>query len=68
MDERVDLVTFSGHKFHAPRGVGFLYKKAGRKLAPLLSGGGQEKNLRSSTENLPAIAAMAKSLAFVAGK
>ncbi len=49
-------------KFHAPRGVGFLYKKAGRKLAPLLSGGGQEKNLRSSTENLPAIAAMAKAL------
>ena len=62
MDERVDLVTLSGHKFHAPRGVGFLYKKAGRKLAPLLSGGGQEKNLRSSTENLPAIAAMAKAL------
>ncbi len=62
MDERVDLVTFSGHKFHAPRGVGFLYKKAGRKLAPLLSGGGQEKNLRSSTENLPAIVAMAKAL------
>lgn len=62
MDERVDLVTFSGHKFRAPRGVGFLYKKSGRKLAPLLSGGGQEKNLRSSTENLPAIAAMAKAL------
>lgn len=62
MDERVDLVTFSGHKFHAPRGVGFLYKRSGRKLAPLLSGGGQEKNLRSSTENLPAIAAMAKAL------
>lgn len=62
MDERVDLVTFSGHKFHAPRGVGFLYKKSGRKLAPLLSGGGQEKNLRSSTENLPTIAAMAKAL------
>lgn len=62
MDERVDLVTFSGHKLHAPRGVGFLYKKAGRKLAPLLSGGGQEKNLRSSTENLPAIAAMAKAV------
>ena len=62
MDERVDLVTFSGHKFHAPRGVGFLYKKSGRTLAPLLSGGGQEKNLRSSTENLPAIAAMAKAL------
>lgn len=61
-NERVDLVTFSGHKFHAPRGVGFLYKKSDRKLAPLLSGGGQEQNLRSSTENLPAIASMAKAV------
>lgn len=62
MNERVDLVTLSGHKFHAPRGVGVLYKKRGRKLAPLITGGGQEKNLRSSTENLPAIVAMAKAL------
>lgn len=62
MNERVDLLTLSGHKFHAPRGVGVLYKKRGRKIAPLITGGGQEKNLRSSTENLPAIAAMAKAL------
>ncbi|KRL04193.1 cysteine desulfurase family protein [Liquorilactobacillus oeni] len=62
MDERVDFVTFSGHKFHAPRGIGFMYKKRGRKLAPLMSGGGQEKNMRSGTENLPAIAGMAKAL------
>lgn len=62
MNERVDFVTFSGHKFHAPRGIGFMFKRRGRKLAPLMSGGGQEKNLRSGTENLPAIAAMAKSL------
>ncbi|KRL97983.1 cysteine desulfurase family protein [Liquorilactobacillus satsumensis] len=62
MNERVDFVTFSGHKFHAPRGIGFMYKRRGRKLAPLMSGGGQEKNLRSGTENLPAIAAMAKAL------
>lgn len=61
-NDRVDFVTFSGHKFHAPRGMGFIYKKQGRKIAPLLSGGGQERNLRSGTENLPAIAAMAKAL------
>lgn len=62
MNDRVDFVTFSGHKFHAPRGIGFMYKRRGRKLAPLMSGGGQEKNLRSGTENLPAVAAMARSL------
>ncbi|KRN06164.1 cysteine desulfurase [Liquorilactobacillus sucicola DSM 21376 = JCM 15457] len=62
MNKRVDFVTFSGHKFHAPRGIGFMFKRHGRKLAPLMSGGGQEKNLRSGTENLPAIAAMAKAL------
>lgn len=62
MNDRVDFVTFSGHKFHAPRGVGFIYAREGRRIAPLLTGGGQEKNLRSSTENLPAIAGMAKAL------
>lgn len=59
---RIDLMTFSGHKFHAPRGIGFMYKKRGRMIAPLLAGGGQEKNLRSGTENVPAIAAMAKAM------
>lgn len=62
MNERVDFVTFSGHKFHAPRGIGIMYKRRGRKIASLMSGGGQEKDLRSGTENLPAIAAMAKAL------
>lgn len=62
MNDRVDFVTFSGHKFHAPRGVGFIYAREGRRIAPLLTGGGQEKNLRSGTENLPAIAGMAKAL------
>lgn len=62
MNDRVDYVTFSGHKFHAPRGIGFIYARRGRKIAPLLTGGGQERNLRSGTENLPAIAAMAKAL------
>lgn len=61
-NDRVDFVTFSGHKFHAPRGIGFMYKRQGRKITPLMAGGGQERNLRSGTENLPAIAAMAKAL------
>lgn len=59
---RVDFATFSAHKFHGPRGVGFMYMKSGRKIQPLLNGGGQENNQRSSTENLPAIAAMAKAV------
>lgn len=62
---RVDFATFSGHKFHAPRGIGFMYMKRGKRIAPLMTGGGQERNLRSGTENLPAIAAMAKALRLV---
>lgn len=61
-NDRVDFVTLSGHKFHGPRGTGILYKKRDRHLAPLLTGGGQEHDLRSGTENVPAIAAMAKAL------
>ena len=61
-NKRLDFLTFSGHKFHAPRGIGFIFKRAGRKLEPLMAGGGQEKNQRSGTENLPAIAGMAKAL------
>ncbi|WP_409022344.1 cysteine desulfurase family protein [Dellaglioa sp. P0083] len=62
MSDRVDFVTFSGHKFHAPRGVGFIYSKRGRHIEPLLTGGGQEHNLRSGTENVPAITSMARAL------
>lgn len=62
LPERVDLATFSSHKFHGLRGVGFLYLKDGKKISPLLSGGGQEKDLRSTTENLAGIAATAKAL------
>ncbi|MCO6542761.1 MAG: cysteine desulfurase [Lactobacillus sp.] len=61
-DERIDFMTFSGHKFHAPRGVGFIYAKNGRRIAPLINGGGQEDNLRSGTENTPAVVAMARAL------
>lgn len=62
---RVDLTSLSAHKFHAPRGIGVLYKKEGKMLTPLHDGGGQEKGLRSGTENLPAIAAMAKAIRLI---
>ncbi|MFD1126326.1 cysteine desulfurase family protein [Lentilactobacillus raoultii] len=67
-NDRVDFVTISGHKFHAPRGIGFIYGRRGRRIAQLMSGGGQEKNQRSGTENLPAIAAMAKALRLLLTK
>ena len=62
LTDRVDFASFSGHKFHAVRGIGFLYMKTGKRLSPLLNGGGQEKGQRSTTENLPAIASMARAL------
>ncbi|GFG42819.1 cysteine desulfurase family protein [Streptococcus canis] len=68
MTNRVDLASFSGHKFHGVRGVGFLYKKAGKRLNPLLTGGGQEQELRSTTENVAGIASMAKALRIVTEK
>lgn len=61
-EDRIDFMTFSGHKFHAPRGTGFIYAKKGRRLAALINGGGQENNWRSGTENTPAIVAMARAL------
>lgn len=68
LTDRVDLASFSGHKFHAVRGVGFLYKKQGKRIAPLLHGGGQEKDLRSTTENVAGIASMAKALRLTTEK
>lgn len=62
LTDRVDFATFSAHKFHGPKGVGFIFWRQGRKLAPLLTGGGQEKNYRSGTENIPAIVSMARAL------
>lgn len=59
---RIDLLSLSAHKFHGPRGVGILYKKFGRKIQALLTGGGQEKGERSTTENLPGIVATTKAL------
>lgn len=59
---RIDFLVLSAHKFRGPKGVGILYHKAGKRLAPLLTGGGQESGARSSTENVPGIAATAKAL------
>lgn len=62
---RIDLLSLSAHKFHGPRGVGIMYKKFGRKIQALLTGGGQEKGERSTTENLPGIVATTKALRMV---
>jgi len=52
----VDMLSISGHKIHGPKGIGALYLKKGTNLIPHMTGGGQEKNMRSGTENTPAIA------------
>ena len=56
----IDLLSFSGHKIHGPKGIGGLFIREGIKLAPLLYGGGQENGLRSGTENVPGIIGLAK--------
>ncbi|MGC6551786.1 cysteine desulfurase family protein [Streptococcus sp. VTCC 12905] len=68
LTDRVDFASFSGHKFHSVRGVGFVYIKAGKKIAPLLTGGGQESDMRSTTENVAGIAATAKALRLTLDK
>lgn len=54
--EDVDLASFSAHKVHGPKGVGALYIKEGINVNPLIFGGGQQKNMRPGTENVPGIA------------
>lgn len=56
----VDLISFSGHKFHGPKGIGGLIIRNGAALQPLLRGGGQQDALRSGTLNIPAIAGISK--------
>ncbi|SDM89423.1 cysteine desulfurase [Paenibacillus sp. yr247] len=58
----VDLCSASAHKFRGPKGVGFLYRRDGVQLKPLIVGGGQEYGVRSGTENVPLIVGMAKAL------
>ena len=54
----IDMISVSGHKIHGPKGIGFLYVREGVKIQPILFGGGQQKNMRSGTENVPGIAGL----------
>ena len=58
----VDLLSVSAHKIHGPKGVGFLYINEKAKVRPIIFGGGQQKGMRSGTENVPGIAGMAKAI------
>ena len=58
----VDMLSLSGHKFHGPKGAGVLFVRRGTPFSPLLMGGGQERERRSGTENVPAIVGMAEAL------
>ncbi len=63
----VDLLTVSGHKIHAPKGVGALYVRKGVNIKPVINGGGQEKGLRSGTEAVPNICGFAAAVETVGG-
>ena len=58
----IDLLSMSGHKFHAPKGVGILYAKTGMPLFNIIEGGAQERGKRAGTENIPGIVALAAAL------
>lgn len=64
----VDLLTISAHKFCAPKGAGALYVRRGVKVESTLHGGGQERGLRSGTENVPGVAAMAEAAVLACGE
>lgn len=61
-DDNIDMLSASAHKFHGPKGVGFLYVKKGVPITNLIEGGAQERGKRAGTENLPGIAAMSVAL------
>ena len=61
-EDHIDMLSASAHKFHGPKGVGFLYARKGIRLSNLIEGGAQERGKRAGTENVPGIAAMATAL------
>ena len=61
----IDFMSVSGHKIHGPKGIGFMYIKENNRLKPLLTGGGQEVDLRSGTENVPGIYGMGEAIRIV---
>lgn len=61
----IDLMSVSGHKLHGPKGSGFLYIKEKTKINPIIAGGGQQNNMRSGTENVPAIAGLGKAVELI---
>ena len=61
----VDMLSVSGHKIHGPKGVGFLYIRDDAKVSPIIYGGGQQKGMRSGTENVPGIAGLAKAAEII---
>lgn len=58
----VDFITCAAHKFHGPKGVGFLYMRSGSGIKPMILGGSQERNMRAGTENIAGIAGLAKAM------
>ena len=66
--DNIDMLSSSAHKFHGPKGTGFLYCKKGIQLSNLIEGGAQERGKRAGTENVPGIAAMATALKEMDGK
>lgn len=62
---QIDMLSVSGHKIHGPKGIGFLYLREGAKVLPIMYGGGQQKGMRSGTENVAGIAGMAKAAELV---
>ena len=61
----IDFMSVSGHKIHGPKGIGFMYIKENNRLKPLLTGGGQEVDLRSGTENVPGIYGMGEAIKII---
>ena len=67
-EDNIDMLSSSAHKFHGPKGIGFLYAKRGVRLTNLIEGGAQERGKRAGTENVAAIVGMAAALKETAGK